>query len=296
MFEKIPAHVCATSVAQALLGFIARGSSTNSRRGLITTVSLAAFCILAIPRELAIREHRDNYYARRAYLIGNDLYLVLEHSPSLLKMERVAIGGAAVPAFVWTFMGDVFSRNYKLPALYLTPEPSSGSPLAASETSFIQYDQALGEFTFAASEDCRNNIDSLATAKVVSPEIGTLATPNGKPSFAFTSQGFQGWGLVSPVTVETDVPTASRTLTVSFSPVWALGDGLSLVLTAYLPDGQTSELIATDVMPLHDNARPNWRSFRINLPASCQRLRLSLRSGTGDGTADWLCFRNFAFE
>jgi hypothetical protein len=279
----------------ALLGFSVRLCSNLPSR-LTATVSLAAFCLLAIPREFAIREHRDNYYARGAYRTGNDLYLVLEHSPSLLKRERVAIGGGAVPDLSWSFMGDVFSRNYKLPALYFIPEPASGAPPAASEISFIQYDQALREFTFAASDDRRNNIDNLATAKVVSPETGTLSTPNGKPSFAFSSPGFRGWGLVSPVTVEVEVPKASRTLNVSFSHVWAQGDGLNLLLTAYLSEGQTTELIATEVKPLQDNARPNWRTFRVSLPENCPRLRLSLRSGTGDGTADWLCFRDFTFE
>jgi hypothetical protein len=277
----------------ALLGLIAR-ACTNLSRGRTATLALAGFCLLAIPRELAIREHRDNYYARSAYLIANDLYFLMEHSPDLLQTEEVAIGGAAVPNFDWIFMQGVFAQSYKLPALDFPPAEVRSSP--PSGQSFIRYNSALKEFTFAILPSTRNRIADLADAKIVSLQSGHLDTPNGKPSFSLPFGGVEGWALIAPVIVEVSVPEGSRMLSLTVSPALTVGDGVSFILTADLPRGGATELISTEVRPLRDSTKPNWKTYRVRLPDNCSRLHLSLRSGTGDATGDWLCFKDFTFE
>jgi hypothetical protein len=275
-----------------LLGLGARlGENLGSP---IAPIAVVGLLVLAIPAELNIRAHRDNYYARGAYRIANDLYHFVRSSPDLMGRGEIVVGGDEVPNAGWIFMGDVFAHYYQLPALVFTGPNPDKSSLPVKSASIV-YRQAGGIFALSSVND-KNQVEFLRTAQISHPPTYVLSTPNGKPSFAFSQHEVPGWALTSPVELVIQVPDHAQTMEITFSHCWASGDGLDLTITGFSTDQVASELFAMRIPALKNADQSEWQSYRLTLPDKCINLRLSVESKSGDQNSDWLIFREISFN
>ena len=275
-----------------LLGFLVQGCA-GSPGGAVANSALISLFILSVPREFAIRAHRQNYYARSAYSEVNDLYTVLQHYPDAVRAKKIIISGGE--QLDWVFMDELFAQKYKLPLFEFRKAASLSSP-TISNTASVEFNDLPEGFMLSTPSRDETRIVGLETAKVLSPEPGILQTPNGKALFTMNRFGSFGWGLASPAVIAVVVPANSKTLAVGYSHALALGDGLNFSIEAHLRSGKITELISIEVPPLRDGAIPEWKNTRVKLPKDCERLQITVSSGTGNSTGDWLFINDFTVE
>jgi hypothetical protein len=259
-----------------------------------TQILLASFILIAVTSELAIREFQDNFYARNAYRLANNLYTLIQKSPELKASKEIIIGGDELSISNWVFMGDAFANFYKLPPLVFISSPSGNAlrPMAAPS---VMYQQSSGKFMLSASA-VENQANSLSTAVTINPPVMQISTPNGKPSFAFTLKETDGWMLTSPVELMVQVPRAGKNLKVTFSHALTGGDGVDLAIIAQFAGQESRELLSVHVPALKNVARSEWHFHQLELPENCQSLRISIESKSGDQASDWLFFQAFRFR
>jgi len=269
----------------------------NHSRSRVPNLVLCGFLLAAIPRELAIRSQRSNFYQFTTCQTASAFYEAYTRSPTLSKTKLITIGGDPVPDTSWVFMDGLFSRYYHIPPLQF--RESFIPDGAVSTPALLRYDSSRKIFYEAPrSPDGKllpeHNSDLLAKAGIIGPTEHNLSTPNGMRLLPFSSGGFSGWAMVAPVKVRIEIPRAAHILHVSFSHLWQKAGAMHLELSA-IDDTNEHRILSTSIPPLQEASTPEWQDYQIPLPANCRTLNISI-SPDGDQSATWLMFRQFIMQ
>ena len=269
----------------------------NHSRSWIPSLVLYGFLLAAIPRELAIRAQRGNFYQYTTCQTASAFYEAYTQSPALSKVRLITIGGDPVPDPSWVFMDGLFSRYYHTPPLQFMDRLIPAGAISAP--ALLRYDSSRKIF-YAAPRSPEGKLlpeyksDLLAKAEIIGPTEHNLSTPNGMRLLPFSSGGFSGWALVAPVRVRIEIPGAAHILHVSFSHLWQKAGAMHLELSA-IDDTNEHRILSTSIFPLQEASAPEWQDYQIPLPANCRTLNISL-SPDGDQSATWIMFRQFILQ
>lgn len=274
-----------------LVGLLHNSFSNRKKLKRIATIAILGFLLVSLLREIGIRNGRDNYYGRVACKTASQVYMLIHQSPTLLEASSLDIGGDPVANTAWIFMGDLFSRYYRLPDLHFVADNQTKGK------SPVEYSSQFGRFIYSSdSAPQKNSIAALEAGQIKTASALRFSTPSGKSAFAFNSERKQGWCLVAPTLFEVPMPGDSTSVLVSSSHTWAGGDGLTVHLSAKFDDGTLSELVSFFVPPLKFDDVPEWKSREVNIPAGAASIILSIQSDSGDASSDWVIFKNFSFK
>jgi len=281
-----------------LLGLIGLGIQAMSHSAAWPRWILILLVLLSLPRELYLARRHERFVALEVYQIANNLFETLQHVGDLSSKDRIVIRGA-VPAHDWIFMGDTFSRFYKLPRLEF-----SGSDSQVEETNLtevvLEYSAVSRSFKLVQEEPRsavrthRMNFSALESKAAAFPPDTGLATPTKTPLFVISKNGVPAMVAVSPVETAVTKPETASVLHVSFSHVYSIGDGANIEIVADSPSG-SKPLLSRVVPPLTNDDLPVWRKYEFPISSDTQQVRLLVVSKT-DPSADWIAFRDFSFE
>lgn len=273
---------------------------TNARHNPTPHFLFFGLLLCAIPRELAIRSQRGNFYQYLTCQTASDLYETVIRSPSLASAKVITIGGDDVPSHDWVFMDGMFSDYYKIPPLQFVD--SSAIDGTTSPPTLVRYNYAQRKFSPAPRgadgtviPEYKSQI--LGKSLLLGTPENTLSTPNGRRLFPFSSGGYDGWAIVAPAELTVEAPAITRTLYVSFSHIWKKAAPVHLeILAVDQKTGSMIKLLSASIPPLQSDASPEWQDYRIPLPIGCTKLRISVNPKTGDPTATWLVFRQLILQ
>jgi hypothetical protein len=232
------------------------------------------------------------------YQISDRVYEVLRHIPALAEKDLVLIRGMNADA-QWGFLGDLFYRSYGLPPFAYT-EVKSVVERSSDSTIVLDYQPSDHSFKVAlgvtqTSDGHQPGVEVLAAAGESIPASDGWHTPTKKPVFRSERNGIRCVVAVAPLTTAIPVPEGATSLSVSFSHFYAAGDGANVELSAEV-QGQPQILISRSTPALTDNDYFVWRRYEIPLPPGSTKVGIRVFSGSGNGDADWIAFKDFSFS
>lgn len=285
-----PAYLVFLALLTTGLANVAR----HNRKWLVYGISLLIF--VSIAREVYLRQLASRFYAFEAYQVANNLLHSVNQIADLPAKDRIVIHGT-VDASEWIFMGGLFAKKYNLPPIEFegesaTPEIGDDRPLRLqyrpADRSFL-----LSDRSFPLDNPHDRGVAALELQAVKQRAESGVATPTGTRLFRMAKNGVECVVAVSPIEVYVPVSTP-RTLRVTFSHMYALGDGADLELEAVSPAGMR-ELLSKRVPPLANDDQAVWRTYEFPLSPDIQQILIKVVSRS-DPTADWIAFREFSIN
>lgn len=255
---------------------------------------------LSISREIYLRQRLHNLFYFHVEQVASNLFDTLQHVSGIHEKDTVLIRGN-VPVHDWAFLGDTFSRTYRMPHLEFAAGPVVAEEIDAAQVVVIDYNATDNSFAVAQPppqiQDRRHTmnysvLEKVAAALAPDPRISTPAKTH---LFAMSENGVMCMVAVAPLELTVEAPPGAKALRVCLSHVYAMGDGVNVEILGDSATGSAT-LLAREIPPLLNNDFPVWRKYELTLPPGTQNVQLHVFSKSGDPIADWVGLRDFAFE
>ena len=283
----------------SFLAFLAFGWQAMKARRWGFSLALTCLVLFSIPREFYLARRHGQFFAFQTVQTANNLYKTLNSVDGTASTDVVVIRGD-VPAEEWVFLNGAFSRWYRLPPLEFV---KLDAPLEQTDQSRLVVNYNGNDRAFRVARD--SQVASTTSTHqmnfaVLKPSAAAMipsdqwSTPSKTPMFQMSKNGVDCMIEVSPVEVVVPVPPPATVLHVSFSHVYAIGDGVDLEIAAATETGSVM-LLSRRVPPLTDNDAPVWRKYEFALPRDTRNVQVRVFSKSDPG-ADWLAIRDFSFQ
>lgn len=283
----------------AFLCLLSLGMRRAARPGPWSQLLVTCLILLSVSREIYLEERLPRLFYFHASQVAGNLFSTLEHVDGIREKDAVLIRGD-VPSHDWIFLGNTFSRTYRLPRLEFASGPPLSEEIDPGEV-VVDYHAADKSFTVGYSQPLAPERGHAMNYSVLE-KVAAALTPNSQVStptktqlFVMPQNGVMCMVAVAPLEVTVEAPPGAKALRVCLSHVYAIGDGLDVEVSTVSSSGSAT-LLAREIPPLPNNDFPVWRKYEMALPSGIQKVQLHVFSKSGDPTADWVGLRDFSFE
>jgi len=259
--------------------------------------AIAALVMLSLAREIYLKQRYERFYGVEAYRVANNLYSTVLNAKTPRANDEIVVRGGVADAG-WIFMGTTFAQYYHLPPLEFSDGATAQN---GSNQLVLEYRPSTRSFTVAQNTTVQRldwgamDVSALETASKTFPPIEGLATPTKTRVFPMPLDGQPTIVAVSATEFQVPAPAAAKSLRMSFSHVYPIGDGVDIEIKARTGDGP-AQLFEKTVPPLPGSGEPRWREYELPLPSGVTQVEVHVFSKSGDSSADWLALRDFSFK
>ena len=171
--------------------------------GAWSQVFVTGLILLSLSRETYLRGRLPNLFYFQVQHVASNLFSILKHVDGIQSKEAVLIRGD-VPNIEWTFLGNTFSRVYRLPRLEF-----AGGPPVAEEVGpgvlVLDYNKADDSFAVGQAKSIApasgysmnySALEKLTGSLAPDPEI---STPTRTHLFPMAGNGVSFMAAVAPL-------------------------------------------------------------------------------------------------